>query len=99
VPPGLGFGVEDLIDARTAQSIAYGGQLSDLVNLGVHVRVLSAGAVSVAGQPVARPQVTPCERSPGCAAVAERWQTFERHSANLLGDVGDPAPTRGTVDT
>jgi hypothetical protein len=47
VPAGTGLAVSDLVDAATEQPIRFGGQVAELVQVAVHVRVSGADAVRV----------------------------------------------------
>lgn len=100
VPPGLGFGVGDLIDADTGQEIQFGGQIADLVQLAVYLRIGDEDAVQVQPREVPLPDVVPCEEDPGCRVIAELNRRFEDSQQNLLANTptgildrsGDPVP-------
>ncbi|MGI8593630.1 MAG: hypothetical protein ACR2ML_04570 [Solirubrobacteraceae bacterium] len=93
VPAGVGFGLGDLIDASSGQRIEFGGQIANLVQLAVYLRVGPEGAVPVDPIRLASPEVVPCERDPRCEPeVLRRFREFEQLSANLLAATPE-APT------
>jgi hypothetical protein len=100
VPPGLGFSVGDLTDSGTGQRIEFGGQIADLVQLVVYLRVGDRNAVQIQPREVPLPDVVPCEEDPGCRSVLALHDAFEAFQQNLLADTptsildrsGEPIP-------
>jgi hypothetical protein len=87
VPPGLGFVVGDLIDSGTDQKIQFGGQIADLVQLVVYLRVGDRNAVQVQPREVPLPNVVPCEEHPDCDRDVLRLnEEFEETQRNLLAN-------------
>jgi hypothetical protein len=86
VPPGLGFVVGDLIDSQTDQPIQFGGQIADLFQLNVYLRVGPAGAITLPPRELDLPTVPPCEEHPDCRAISRLWEVFEQSQQNLLRD-------------
>lgn len=74
VPPGEGLRVSDLVDTATEQPIAFGGQVADLVQLAVFLRVSAPGALQ------AHPRQCEPVPHPGdalrCAGVRDAWEDF-----------------------
>lgn len=84
---GLGFSLGDLVDDATGERVEFGGQIADLVQLAVYVRVSPPGATAVEPRPVPLPDVTPCERDAACERdVLTPFRQFEATDRNLLGD-------------
>ena len=96
VPPGLGFGINDLLDSASEQPITFGGQIADLVRLGVHVLVSDADAVNAEKRRVQRPSVPACEEDPDCATVGGWFEKFEE-TENLLEAVSEPTLVRANL--
>jgi hypothetical protein len=85
LPGDADFGIEQLVDRRTDRKIKHGGQIADLITLGVHARISPPDAVEDLEKiRVARPDVTPCAQSPGCQPFRSAWDEFERSA--------DPVP-------
>jgi hypothetical protein len=56
VPEGSGFGLCDLVDAATAQPISWGGQLADMTQLAVYLRVGANGSATLEEGPLIEPK-------------------------------------------
>lgn len=77
VPAAAGFCVGDLIDVATGSKLRYGGQIAELVQLVLYLRVSDAGAVAVdieaqAGAPPRSP-----DDAAGCQQVRQTLAEFE----------------------
>ncbi len=73
VPPGEGLRVSDLVDTATEQPISFGGQVAELLQLAVVLRVGAPGALPA--------DLRPCEPvSPAhglaCGAIRDAWNDF-----------------------
>jgi hypothetical protein len=94
VPPGLGFDVADLVDGDTGQPVEHGGQVADLVQLAVYLRISPPGQVPVEPRLLPLPRVTPCEQDESCERDVRRpWRRYQAAHENLLA-----ATPEGTRD-
>jgi hypothetical protein len=83
-PSESDLSVSDLVDAATEQPIRHGGQVAELVQLAVYLRVTPAGAVNAETEPlVAQPQDPP---DLGCGFVELSVAQFEEVQAT--GEIG-----------
>jgi hypothetical protein len=73
-PPGSDLSVGDLHDAATEQPIQHGGQVAELVQLGLYLRVTPAGALSAETEPVPAQPEDPPEL--GCSVVNDWLAEF-----------------------
>lgn len=78
VPEGLGISLGDLRQRATGEPIAHGGQLAELVTLGVYMRTSPAGIVAVTPNPESVSAPSPCPDQRGCQEVRSSWQTFQQ---------------------
>ncbi len=69
--------VSDLYDAATEQPVRYGGQVAELVQLAVFLRITGVGAIPVEVKPIRRLR-PPLAELPGCDAVSNMYSEFER---------------------
>jgi hypothetical protein len=79
VPPGEGLRVSDLVDTATEQPIAFGGQVADLVQLAVVLKVSAPGALKEHPrqcEPIPRPA-----DGLSCAGVLDAWADFRAAGA------------------
>jgi hypothetical protein len=77
VPKAQGLTISDLIDSTTGEEVRHGGQIADLVQLGVHLRMSDADEVTSQEQRYPLPNVVPCHRDPGCGAIKDSWDNFK----------------------
>ena len=102
VPPEAGITISDLVETETGENVRYGGQIAALVQLGVYVRVSPDGQrpVDPELQPLAVPEIVPCEQHPDCGSIREEFDRFEQLGANLLsGTASDVARRRRPDDS
>jgi hypothetical protein len=66
----------ELRQRTTGEPIAHGGQIAELVKLGVYVRTTPQGTVDVELKPEPLPSVTPCSDQP-CADIQNSWHEFQ----------------------
>jgi hypothetical protein len=79
-PSGSDLTVSDLHDAATEQPIQHGGQIAELVQLGLYLRVSPAGTVNAATEPIpARPGDPP---ELGCSFVNDWLAEFNEAQAD-----------------
>jgi hypothetical protein len=79
VPKSQGFTISDLIDSTTDKEIRYGGQIADLVQLGVHLRISDTDEITSQQQRHPLPDVVPCHRDPGCMQIKDSWEKFKEN--------------------
>jgi len=72
VPPGEGLCVSDLIDVVTEEPIRYGGQIADLLQVALYVRVSGTGA-----RPPKAVRAAPAARGDVCTDVAAAASQLE----------------------
>jgi hypothetical protein len=77
VPTGAGFRLGDLVSRRTGERIRWGGQLAELVELAVHVRVGRAGALPVEPRAIPSTDLGPCVRRAECQTLQSDTDEFE----------------------
>ncbi|MEX2555170.1 MAG: hypothetical protein WEB06_06015 [Actinomycetota bacterium] len=75
VPPEEGFSVGDLVDVATEQPIRHGGQVADLVQLAVFLRVGESGTAAVDRAKPAAVEAA-VEDAEGCARIRNHEQRF-----------------------
>jgi hypothetical protein len=75
-PPGSRFCVDDLVDVATGESISYGAQVAQLVQLAVFLRTSKPGVVDQRADAPASPSA-PAAALVDCAAIRIEWERFE----------------------
>lgn len=76
VPADAGHTVGDLVDVATEERVRYGGQIAELVQLVVLLRVSAAGAVAAAPCPPVTLDTRPEHEPDGCADVRGHHADF-----------------------
>ena len=76
-PAASSLSVSDLIDVATEEPIRYGGQIADLLQVGIALRVSDAGAVPVG-------ELQPTELGPATSDIAARCADIQDFVSNPL---------------
>ena len=77
VPPEEDFCVSDLVDATTEEKIAFGGQVADLIQVAVVLRVSEPGAVEVGDLDPSELADAVADAASRCAEVTEALSAYQ----------------------